>query len=247
METTKNEWAESPLNTNAIDARVSYLTILKKAVVVFLRLLTAFTVFLVAWSLFDPRFAPLTFLDPRALVLASILLAAGAIDLAKGVVPIEITYPLMLAGIVRAMVVGDPSFLLYWFALAIIYLFNVVGGGDMKLLMGMFGLWPHLEFFIVMEIVIIATHLPIVLYRRLQIENLRAQCRMFFAWVRVKLIDLTIGEATPNDFLRQAIAHCPTSEALSQRGDRLAIAFSLAGIIYLVLMTSAGLNWRLRV
>lgn len=243
METTKNEWAVSPLNSDAIDMRVSHLTILKKAIIVFLRLLAACSVFLVAWSLFDPHFAPLTFLDPRAVVLAAILLAVGVIDLAKGVVPIEITYPLMLAGIVRAIIVGDLSFLLYWFALAIIYLFNVVGGGDMKLLMGMFGLWPHLDFFIVMEIVIIATHLPIVLYRHLQIGKLRAQWGTIFAWARVKLIDLTIGEATPNDLLRQAIAHRPTSEALSQRGDRLAIAFAFGGIVYLFLMTPVGLNW----
>jgi hypothetical protein len=117
------------------NARTRHVTSFSKVIVLSLRLLTALAVFLVAWSFFDLHFSPIKFFDARALMLAAILLAAGIIDRVKGIVPMEITYPLMLAGIVRAIVLSDPSFLLYWFALAIIYLFNVVGGGDVKLLM----------------------------------------------------------------------------------------------------------------
>lgn len=217
----------------------------KSVVVLSLRLLAASSVFFVAWSMFDLRFSPLTFLDVRAFAFASFLLALGLIDRAKGIVPMEITFPLMLAGVVRAIFLSDPSFLLYWFALAIIYLFNVVGGGDVKLLMGMFGLFPHLEFFIVMEIVVIATHLPIVLYRRWLHGNFRAQVQSMYHWANFRFVELVLGELTPHTLLRRAIVQRPSSETLSRRGDRLAIAFSFAGILYLFLCTRAGMNWHI--
>lgn len=217
----------------------------RKVSTVILRMFAASSVFLIAWSVFDSRFSALIFLDIRAIALAAILLIAGMIDLAKGVVPIEITYPLMLAGIVRAITVGDPSFLVYWFALSIIYLFNVVGGGDVKLLMGMFGLFPHLEFFIVMEVVIITTHLPIVLHRRLGHGHFRVQFESIYRWAHLKFIELMLGETTPQTLLQQAIVNRPTNETLARNGDRLAIAFSFAGILYLFLCTPAGLNWHI--
>lgn len=217
----------------------------EKASALSLRLLAALVVFLVAYSFFDSHFPPLALSDLRALLLAALLLAAGIIDRAKGIVPIEITYPLMFAGTVRAIVVGDPSFLVYWFALAIIYLFNVVGGGDVKLLMGMFGLFPNLEFFIVMEVVVISTHLPIVLYRRFGHGHFRVQFESIYRWAHIKFVEVMLGDATPQTLLQQAIVNRPTSETLSRHGDRLAIAFSFAGILYLFLCTPAGLNWHI--
>lgn len=219
-------------------------TSFKKEIVLSLRLLTALTVFMVAWSFFDSHFPPLTFFDLRALMLGAILLAAGIIDRAKGIVPIEITYPLMLAVFVRAIALSDPSFLLYWFALAIIYLFNVVGGGDVKLLMGLFGLFPHFEFFVVMEIIIIVTHLPIVLYRRLRRAENRLYVKNLLTHVHLRAIEMT-GQTTTNELARELIVQCPSDAELSRRGDRLAIVFSLAGIVYLFLATPVGLNWHL--
>lgn len=239
--------ARAPLNPDASVGQVRGVQRVRKASVLILRFFAALSVFTVAWALFDSRFFPLVFLDVRAFTLAAILLGAGIIDLAKGVVPIEITYPLMLAGIMRAIVVGDPMFLLYWFALAMIYLLNVVGGGDVKLLMGMFGLFPHLEFFIVMEVVILVTHLPIVLLRRLRQKNLRVQIQTVRQWVHINFIEFMLGETAPQTLVRQAIVKRPTIETLSQRGDRLAIAFSVAGILYLFLCTPAGLNWHIQI
>ena len=247
METIKDEWAHSPLNPSAATSRVNPLTVLRKGLLTFIRVLTALGVFVVAWSLFDPHLPPLTLLDLRALLLATILIAAGIADLVNGIVPIEITYPLMLSGIVRAIIMGDPSFLLYWFALAIIYLFNVIGGGDVKLLMGMFGLWPHMEFFIVMEIVVIASHLPIVLYRRFRHAEARAQLHAACLWLWLKVLDVMLGETTPQNLIRATIAQRPSGEKLSRHGDRLAIAFGLAGIVYLLLMTPVGMNWTVRI
>ncbi len=227
------------------NARTRHVTSFSKVIVLSVRLLAALAVFLVAWSFFDSHFPPVAFFDLRALMLAAILLAAGIIDRAKGIVPIEITYSLMLAGIVRAIVLNDPSFLFYWFALAIIYLFNVVGGGDVKLLMGMFGLFPHFEFFVVMEIVVIATHLPIVLYRHLH----RAKNRMFVKELLVRIhihaIELITGQTTTHGLAHQVIAQRPSDAELSRRGDRLAIVFSFGGILYLFLATPVGLNWHL--
>lgn len=217
----------------------------KKATALSLRLLAALAVFLVAWSFFDSRFPPFAFFDVRALLLAAILLAAGIVDRAKGIVPMEITFPLMLAGLVRAIALSDPSFLLYWFALAIIYLFNIVGGGDVKLLMGMFGLFPHFEFFIVMEIAIIVTHLPIVLYRRLRQAENRLFAKNLLTHAHLRAIELMTGETTTHELARQVIAQRPSDAELSKRGDRLAIVFSFAGVLYLFLTTPVGLNWHL--
>lgn len=247
MQTTQDEWAVSPLNPTGTVSEVNTSTILKKAVLVCARVFAAFGVFLVGWSVFDPHLPALTFLDPRALILAAILVAAGVVDRAKGVVPTEITYPLMLAGIARAIVVGDPSFLLYWFALAGIYLLNVIGGGDVKLLMGMFGLWPHLEFFIAMEIVVIATHLPIVLYRRFRHTDARTQLRTAWIWLQVRALEVMLGGTTAPKLISTAIAERPTEEELARHGDRLAIIFALAGIVYLILMTPVGLNWNFKI
>lgn len=230
---------------DTLNARTRHLISFRKIIAMLLRLLGAFAVFLVAWSFFDSHFPPVSFFDMRALMLAGILLAAGILDRAKGIVPMEITYPLMLAGIVRAIVLSDPSFFLYWFALAIIYLCNVIGGGDVKLLMGMFGLFPHFEFFVVMEIVIIATHLPIVMYRHLH----RAANRMFVkeicTRIHIRAIEMMTGQTTTQELARQVIAQRPSDVELSRRGDRLAIVFSFAGILYLFLATPAGLNWHL--
>lgn len=242
MERAENEWQVAALNANTTVAQASRRTIFKKAITSFLRLLAALSVFLVAWSLFAPHFPPPGFLDPRALALAAILVTAGVVDIARGIVPMEITYPLMLAGIVRAVLLGDPSFLLYWLALAIIYLLNVIGGGDVKLLMGLLGLFPHFEFFVVLELVVIATHLPIMLSRRLGQDHLYFDHA--FVWIRVRVIELLAGEWTTQKLVRQVIAFRPTEQELSKRGDRLAIVFSFAGILYVFMMTPAGLNWR---
>ncbi len=217
----------------------------KKASALSLRLLAALSVFVVAWSIFDSHFPPLTFFDMRALMLAMILLAAGIIDRIKGIVPMEITYPLMLVGCVRAIVLRDPSFLLYWFALAIIYLFNVIGGGDVKLLLGMFGLFPHFEFFVVMEIVVVATHLPIVIYRHLRRSTDRLFVKELFTRIHIRAIELMTGQTTTHELAREMIAQRPSDAELSKRGDRLAIVFSLAGILYLFLATPLGWNWHL--
>lgn len=230
---------------DTLNARTRQLRSFKKAIGLSLRLVAALAVFLVAWSFFDSHFSPVAFFDKRALMLAAILLAAGIIDRAKGIVLMEITYPLMLASIVRAIVFSDPSFLLYWFALAIIYLFNVVGGGDVKLLMGMFGLFPHFEFFVVMEIVVIATHLPIVLYRHLHLAKNRMFVKELLVRIHIRSIELLTGQTTTNELARQVIAQRPSDAELSRRGDRLAIVFSLAGIFYLFLATPVGWNWHL--
>ena len=230
---------------DTLNARTRQLKLFKKAIGLSLRLLTALAVFLVAWSFFDSQFPPPAFFDLRALMFAAILLAAGIIDRAKGIVPMEITYPLMLAGIVRAIVLSDPSFLFYWFALAIIYLFNVVGGGDVKLLMGMFGLFPHFEFFVVMEIVVIATHLPIVMYRHLRRTSNRMFVKELLALFHLRAIELMTGQTTTHELARQVIAQRPSDSELSKRGDRLAIVFSFGCVLYLFLATPVGWNWHL--
>ena len=80
-------------------------------------------------------------------------------------VPNSITYPLMAIGIARAIAFGDVSFLLYWAVFFFLWTARFMGGGDAKLLMGLFGLFPNFQLAQVMSASILVTGLPYLLYK----------------------------------------------------------------------------------
>ncbi len=80
-------------------------------------------------------------------------------------VPNAVTYPLMLVGIVRAIAYRDSIFLLYWAVFFALWTVRFVGGGDAKLLMGLFGLFPDFQLAWFVAVSILATGLPYLAYK----------------------------------------------------------------------------------
>ncbi len=86
-------------------------------------------------------------------------------DFKTRLVPNTITYPLMLIGIVRAIAYRDGTFLLYWVVLFALWTVRFMGGGDAKLLMGLFGLYPDFQLVWFVAASILVTGLPYLAYK----------------------------------------------------------------------------------
>jgi Flp pilus assembly protein protease CpaA len=80
-------------------------------------------------------------------------------------VPNIVTYPLMLIGVVRAIAFGDGVFLLYWAVFFALWTARFMGGGDAKLLMGLFGLFPDFQLARLVGASILVTGIPYLLYK----------------------------------------------------------------------------------
>lgn len=249
MDAERNDpWSVSPLNPDSTISLGDLNDFSQRIGKVVTRVLIALAVFGVAFSLFAPSLPPLGFMDVRAVLLAIILLIAGIYDLQTGRVPPEITYPLMGAAIVRALVLKDPVFLLAWGMLIVIYLLHILGGGDSKLLMGLFGLFPFVSFYYAFAIFWVITHYPLMVYWRLRTADGRNRFKHLALFLILQPIHCIAGQMT-----RERVLHLPqelretwpSNDDLSRRGLRMAITISLGGILYLALMTPAGLNWQL--
>ena len=245
---THDAWASSPLNPEAEISFGDLRDLFQKVDELAARLAIAVVVFSIACSLFAPPLPPLGFMDVRAVLLAAILFVAGICDLQTGRVPAEITYPLMLAAIVRAILLNDVSFLLAWGMLIAIYLLHILGGGDSKLLMGLFGLFPSVMFYYAFAMFWVVTHYPLLLYWRLRAPSGRARCKQLGLWILLQPLHFLAGQMTRErmaNLLTELSETWPSDDDLSRKGLRMAITISLGGILYLFLMTPVGLNWQI--
>jgi len=80
-------------------------------------------------------------------------------------VPNVVTYPLMMVGVVRAIAFCDGIFLLYWVVFFTLWTTRFMGGGDAKLLMGLFGLFPDFQLAWLVAFGILVTGLPYLAYK----------------------------------------------------------------------------------
>ena len=80
-------------------------------------------------------------------------------------VPNVVTYPLMMVGVVRAITFCDGIFLLYWVVFFTLWTTRFMGGGDAKLLMGLFGLFPDFQLAWLVAFGILVTGLPYLAYK----------------------------------------------------------------------------------
>lgn len=80
-------------------------------------------------------------------------------------VPNAVTYPLITVGIVRAIEFHDGVFLLYWVVFFALWMSHFMGGGDAKLLMGLFGLFPDFQLAWFVAVSILVTGLPYLAYK----------------------------------------------------------------------------------
>jgi Flp pilus assembly protein protease CpaA len=80
-------------------------------------------------------------------------------------VPNVVTYPLMMVGVVRAIAFCDGIFLLYWVVFFTLWTTRFMGGGDAKLLMGLFGLFPDFQLAWLVALCILVTGLPYLAHK----------------------------------------------------------------------------------
>lgn len=119
---------------------------------------------MLALALIFPEAVPLPF--PAALAgMNALFVWISWNDFKTRRVPNAVTYPLMAAGIVRAMVLRDGIFLLYWVLFFSLWTMRFMGGGDAKLLMGLFGLFPDFQLAWLVAASILATGLPYLAYK----------------------------------------------------------------------------------
>ena len=97
--------------------------------------------------------------------IAALFVQISVNDFKTRLVPNTITYPLMLIGIVRAIAFRDGIFLLYWAVFFTLWTVRFMGGGDAKLLMGLFGLYPDFQLVWFVAASIIVTGLPYLAYK----------------------------------------------------------------------------------
>lgn len=132
-------------------------------------------------------------------------------------VPNTVTYPLMAIGIVRAMAYRDGIFLLYWAVLFALWTARFMGGGDAKLLMGLFGLFPDFQLAWFVAVSILVTGLPYLAYKyRHQWRTIpRALQRVLWRLVTLQFLP------SQAEFEKEAVPY--------------AFSFCLAGAVYLLL------------
>ena len=115
-------------------------------------------------------------------------------------VPNWITYPLMLAGVARAIALVNATFLVYWFVLFTLWQIRFMGGGDAKLLMGFFGLFPDFQLAWLMAISILVTGIPYLVFKyRHQWRNIPRA--LFFRLITRQLLP------SPSEFEKEAVPY----------------------------------------
>ncbi len=122
-----------------------------------------------------------------------------------------VTLPWMAVALARAVVLRDAALLPFWTGIVILWLLNFYGGGDAKLLMGLFGLWPTERLLWTAAIVSLAVGLPFLIAK-----HRRAPLRSVAGGLVLRLATLDV---------------LPTAEELD-RGIPFAFAYCLAGAIY---------------
>jgi Flp pilus assembly protein protease CpaA len=102
--------------------------------------------------------------------------------------------------------------LLAWLLIFVLWMLHFVGGGDAKFLMGLYALFPSMEFTAVLALVLLVLIVPLLLlelWRRPASESVTA------AWRRV-----ATGQVLP------------TEQDLQERGRRYAWTFAVPGLVY---------------
>jgi len=148
----------------------------------------------------------------------ALLLGIAIGDLRTRRVPNLVTYPLMLAGILRAIWFHDPVFLLYWGALWLLWTARFIGGGDAKLLMGLFGLFPDMRMTWLVAASVFVTGIPYLVYKHRHALTNVSGWGSALRTLGMRLITLQLLPS-PSEFDREAVP--------------FAFSFCLAGAAYL--------------
>ncbi len=157
-----------------------------------------------AWSSV-PIWIPMAGMD-------ALLFGIAVKDFQEQRIPNLVTYPLMLAGIVRAYTLQDATFLLFWLVLWLAWETHFMGAGDAKLLMGLFALWPDMQLASVIGVSVLLTGIPYLLVKY------RCEWRSALRGLVWRLFTLRLLPS-PAEFQNEAVP--------------FAFSFCLAGAVYL--------------
>ena len=149
-------------------------------------------------------------------VLTVWMLAAAVWDARYRRIPNLLTLPIMLVAGSFRIYEGRWHFLIAWAALYLLWRSNVVGGGDAKLLMGLFALFLEPQFLLLFAVVGLVARIPFMLrkyWRRRPSELLASASER-----------LRMGQLVPS------------GEELREHGRSNAWTYCLPGVIYLWLL-----------
>ena len=146
--------------------------------------------------------------------IAALFVQIGVNDFKTRLVPNAITYPLMLIGLARAIAFRDGIFLLYWAVLFTLWTVRFMGGGDAKLLMGLFGLYPDFQLVWFVAASILITGLPYLAYKYRR-EWRTIPCAIFWRLITRQFLP------SQAEFEKEAVPY--------------AFSFCLAGAAYLLM------------
>lgn len=123
-----------------------------------------------------------------------------------------LTLTWMWMGIVRAIVLRDATFLAFWLVIFLLWSLHFYGGGDAKLMMGLFGLMPDVRLVWITSAVLLVTGVPVLVKKYWRssprvLANGLSQRAQTGAWL-------------------------PTDEELN-RGVPFAFAYCIAGALYM--------------
>jgi hypothetical protein len=97
--------------------------------------------------------------------MTALLILIAFQDLRTQTVSPFITMAWMGMSIVRSIIEWDASFLLFWSVIFLLWSLHFYGGGDAKLLMGLFGLMPDIRLLWIISIVLVVAGIPFLAHK----------------------------------------------------------------------------------
>jgi Flp pilus assembly protein protease CpaA len=146
------------------------------------------------------------------------MVSVAVMDHRTGRIPNWLTAPVFLGvGLVRVYqgITQDLQFLLMFVAWGLVFLLwmlHFMGGGDAKFLMGLYALFPTMEFTALLALILLITVVPLIIW---EMKGRAVRDVRDSAYRRV-----VTGQVLP------------TETELQERGRRYAWTFGLPGIIY---------------
>ncbi|MBS1253499.1 MAG: hypothetical protein MAG451_02548 [Anaerolineales bacterium] len=145
--------------------------------------------------------------------LSAWLVAIAIWDVRTTRIPNWLTFPVMLAAGAWRLYHSVWIVLPIWVLIYMIWRVNIIGGGDAKLLMGLFALFPTFDFAFLFAAVVLVASLPL-LYRK-------------HWWRRPAGVAQGVVQRINSGQI------FPTQEELHTEGQQYAWTFCLPGLIYL--------------
>ncbi len=184
------------------------------------KILLVGVVTLLALALVFPRLLPDAPIPVAVVGMDALFVGISLHDFRTRSVPNMVTYPLMTVGALRALLFHDPGFLIYWGALWLLWTARFMGGGDAKLLMGLFGLFPDMRMTWLVASSVLLTGIPFLLYKHRRALTSAQGWRSALKRLGWRLVTLQLLPSE-SDFNKEAVP--------------FAFSFCLAGAVYLLL------------